>query len=203
MKYYDISLSLGRSTPNWPGSQAFERYEIKSSAITSKIVMASHYATHVDAPKHFLFDKKSVDQLPLPALIGKFKVFTVNSKKQISLDDIAKLEINSGDRVLLKTRNSDFVASRKKFTSDYVSLSAEAAGYLAKKKIALVGIDYFGIEAKGQPGHPTHKVLLAKNIVVVEGLNLKNVPSGRYNGAILPIKISGGDGAPARAILWK
>jgi arylformamidase len=46
-------------------------------------------------------------------------------------------------------------------------------------------------------------VLLAKNIVVVEGLNLKNVPSGRYNGAILPIKISGGDGAPARAILWK
>lgn len=203
MKYYDISLALGPTTPNWPGSQKFVREEIKTSAITSKLVLASHYATHVDAPKHFLFDKKSIDQLPLGALIGKFKVFAVISKKQIMLSDISKLKINFGDRILFKTRNSNFISTKKEFTENYVSLSAEAAVYLAKKEIILVGIDYFGIEAKGQPGHPTHTVLLSKNIVVVEGLNLKNVPAGTYNGAILPIKISGGDGAPARAVLWK
>jgi arylformamidase len=203
MKYYDISLSLGPTAPNWPGSQKFFREEIKSSAITSKLILASHYATHVDAPKHFLFDKSSVDQLPLAAMIGKFKVFAVTSKKQILLADIAKLKINTADRILFKTRNSNFIASKKVFTENYVSLSAKAAAYLAKKKIALVGIDYFGIEAKGQPGHPTHTALLRKNIVIVEGLNLKNIPTGIYNGAILPLKIAGGDGAPARAILWK
>jgi arylformamidase len=203
MKYYDISLLLDSSTPNWPGSQEFSREEIKTSAITSRLSMASHYATHVDAPKHFLFDKKSIDQLPVAALIGKFKVIAVSSKKQIMLADIAKLKINPGDRVLFKTRNSNFIASKKEFTENYISLSAEAAAYLAKKKIFLVGIDYFGIEAKGQPGHPTHTALLSKNIVIVEGLNLKNIPAGIYNGAVLPIKIAGGDGAPARAVLWK
>jgi len=203
MKFYDISLPLGLSTPNWPGSQEFAREEIKSSAITSKLTMASHYATHIDAPKHFLFGKKPVDQLPLPALIGKFKVFAVNSKKQIELSDIVKLKINVGDRILFKTRNSNFIASKKVFTENYVSLSADAAAYLAKKKVVLVGIDYFGIEAKGQAGHPTHTALLSKSIVIVEGLNLKNISAGAYNGAILPLKITGGDGAPARAVLWK
>jgi arylformamidase len=203
MKYYDISLSLGPTTPNWPGSQKFVREEIKTSAITSKLTLASHYATHVDAPKHFIFDKKSIDQLPLAALLGKFKVFALTSKKQIGLADIVGLKINSGDRVLFKTRNSNFISTKKEFTANYVSLSAEAAIYLAKRKIILVGIDYFGIEAKGQPFHPTHTALLSKNIVIVEGLNLKNVPTGTYNGAILPLKIAGGDGAPARGILWK
>ncbi len=203
MKFYDISTTLSANTPQWPGSQAFSREEFNGSAITSKLTLASHYATHVDAPKHFLFDKKSIDQTPVSALIGKFKVFAVASKQQIMVADIAKLKINAGDRILFKTRNSKIIGNKKEFTADYVSLSAEAAIYLAKKKIALVGIDYFGIEAKGQPGHPTHTALLSKNIVIVEGLDLKKVESGTYNGAILPLKIKDGDGAPARAVLWK
>jgi arylformamidase len=203
MKIYDISVSLSPEAPEWPGSQKFEREEFRGSAITSRLTIASHYGTHIDAPKHFLFDKKSIDQIPLAALIGKFKVVEVASKHQIFIKDFSKYKVSAGDKILFKTSNSKFVASRKDFTSDYVSLSVEAAKFLADKKISLVGIDYFGIEAKGQPGHPTHTALLSKNIVVVEGLNLKGVKSGIYSGAILPIKIKEGDGAPARALLWK
>lgn len=203
MKFYDISITLSSDTPNWPGSQPFTREEFSGSAITSMLIMASHYGTHVDAPKHFLFNKKSIDQTPVDALIGKFKVIELQSKSKISVDDIIKLKINAGDRILFKTRNSKFISTKKTFTPNYVSLSGEAAAYLSKKKVALVGIDYFGIEAKGQPGHPTHTALLSKNIVIVEGLNLKNISPGIYNGAILPLKIKDGDGAPARAVLWK
>jgi arylformamidase len=201
--YYDISIPLSPATPAWPGSEPFKREESQGSAITAKLTMPSHYATHVDAPKHFLFDKKSIDQVPVASLVGTFKVFEVTSKVQIMVKDIAKFKINAGDKILFKTSNSKFVGSKKEFTEHYVSLSGEAAAYLAKKKVTLVGIDYFGIEAKGQPGHPTHNALLKKNIVIVEGLDLKKVPTGTYNGAILPLKIKDGDGAPARAVLWK
>ena len=104
--------------------------------------------------------------------------------------------------MLFKTRNSNIVTN-KKFTTDYVSLTPGAASYLVSKKVLLVGNDYFGLEAKSAPGHPVHKTLLAAGIVMVEGLYLKNVKAGAYDGAILPLKIKDGDGSPARAILWK
>jgi arylformamidase len=202
MKFYDITVPLSPATANWPGGVEYRREEIVGTAIVSTLTIRSHYATHVDAPKHFLFDKKSIDQLPLNILVGKYKVFALKSKQQISEADLKPFKINPGDRILFKTRNSTLV-TKAAFTRDYVSLSTEAARYLAKKKIALVGIDYFGIEAKGNPGHMVHKTLLSKNIVIVEGVNLSKITPGTYNGAILPLKIEGGDGAPARAILWR
>jgi arylformamidase len=156
----------------------------------------------VDAPKHFLFDKQSVDQLPLSTLVGKFKVVEVKSKKQIKIADFKHAKIQKSDRILFKTINSNIVTGAK-FDPNYISLSAEAAKYLASKKIALVGIDYFGIEQKGDPKHLVHKILLKNNITIVEGLNLQKIKPGIYNGAILPLKIENGDGAPARAVLWK
>ncbi len=202
MTFYDITVPLSPKTANWPGGVKYRREEIRTSAIVSTLTIRSHYATHVDAPRHFLFDKKGVDALPLSAMIGKFKVFEVKSKKLILKADIIKFNISKNDRVLFKTINSNIVTGAK-FDPDYVSLSAEAAQYLAQKKISLVGIDYFGIEAKGSPGHLVHKTLLKNNIVIVEGLNLQKIKPGTYNGAILPLKIEDGDGAPARAVLWK
>lgn len=202
MTFYDITVPLSPQTANWPGGVAYKREEIKTSAIVSTLTIRSHYATHVDAPKHFLFDKKSVDELPLSAMIGKYKVFNVTSHQEILLSDIRDLKIQAGDRVLFRTINSNIVTGQK-FDPNYVSLSIKAAEYLAKKKIALVGIDYFGIEAKGSPGHLVHKTLLRNNIVIVEGLNLQKIKPGIYQGAILPLKIEGGDGSPARAVLWK
>ena len=107
-----------------------------------------------------------------------------------------------GERLLFKTRNSKLY-KKGKFTADYVSLSLEGARYLTHKKIFLVGTDYLGIEAKSAPGHPVHKTLLAAGIVNVEGLDLSKIKPGIYNLAVLPLKIRAGDGAPARAVLWR
>jgi arylformamidase len=202
MNYYDITVPLSPHTANWPGGVEYKRVEERTSAIVSTITLRSHYATHVDAPRHFLFNNKGVDAIAPNILIGEYKVFAVKSHDQITLKDINLLDIKRGDRILFKTINSNIITG-KKFNPNYVSLSVEAAEYLAKKKIALVGIDYFGIEAKGSPGHLVHMTLLKNNIVIVEGVNLQNIKPGKYQGAILPLKIEGGDGAPARAVLWK
>ncbi|HVY67978.1 MAG TPA: cyclase family protein [Patescibacteria group bacterium] len=202
MKYYDITIPISEATPEWPGDTAYRREERQTSAIVSKITMSSHFGTHVDAPRHFLFHKASVDKLALEKLTGKFRVAESKAFPLIPLSDVQKLNVKPGDKILFKTRNAR-LNTKPQFTADYASLSLEAAKYLAAKKIALVGIDYFGIEAKSAPGHPVHLALLSKGVVVVEGLNLNAVKPGTYQGAILPMKITGGDGAPARAVLWK
>lgn len=202
MQFYDLSLPLSGATPEWPGDTKFKRAESKTSAIVSKLTLSSHFATHVDAPRHFLFNQIGVDSLPLNAFIGRFRVVKIASGPLITEAEVKKIKPRRGERLLFKTGNSQIVAS-KKFTPNYVSLSLAAAKFLAQTGVALVGIDYFGIEAKSAPGHPVHKTLMAKKIAIAESLNLSKVSPGVYRGAILPLKITGGDGAPARAVLWR
>lgn len=202
MKIYDLSITLSPRTITWPGEPPMKRKEFRTSAITSRLDMPSHFGTHIDAPRHFLFGKSGIDNIALSKLVGKAKVFAIKSPNLISLSDVKKLPIKEHDKIFFKTRNSGLL-KKKKFTSDYVSVSLEAARYLAKKKIDLVGIDYFGVEAKSAPGHPVHRALLKAGIVIIEGADLSSVPQGQYQVAALPLKLKNGDGAPTRVLLWK
>lgn len=202
MRFWDISLPLDHTTIAWPGDTKFTRKENRGSGIVSKLILSTHAGTHIDAPKHFLFDRNGVDQIALSKLIGMARVLPINSANQIIAKDLKRFTIKAHDKILFKTRNSKLLRG-KKFTADYVSLSLEGAKYLAGKNIDLVGTDYFGIEAKGSAGHPVHKVLLKSGIVVLEGADLSKVKPGIYNIAALPLKIKAGDGSPARAVLWK
>ncbi|MBI4053835.1 MAG: cyclase family protein [Candidatus Doudnabacteria bacterium] len=202
MKFFDATYPLSERTIPWPGDVQFSRKEKKGTAITSKLTMSSHAGTHIDAPRHFLFNRGGVDKIALDKLIGPARVVKSASFPLITLEEIKKIRPQKADKLLFKTRNQKLLKSRS-FHSDYVSLSFPAAKFLASKKIDLVGIDYFGIEPKSAPGHPVHKTLLLAGIVIVEGLDLSRVPAGKYNMAALPLKIKNGDGAPSRVVLWK
>jgi arylformamidase len=102
--------------------------------------------------------------------------------------------------VLFKTRNSD-LWDMPEFQNDYVGLNVEAADWLIDNGTRLVGIDYLSIDAPGNPDLPAHRALLDNEIVVVEGLDLRQVSPGRFNLVCLPMKIEGSEGAPARVIL--
>ena len=105
-------------------------------------------------------------------------------------------------RLLLRTDNSAlWAADPHAFPDEYVSLSAEGARWLVDNRIRLIGIDFLSIEARGAPGHPTHRTLLEAGVVILEGLDLSGVEPGEYTLVCFPLKIAGGDGAPARAVL--
>ena len=82
-------------------------------------------------------------------------------------------------------------------------IDAPAARQLVNSRVKLVGIDYLSIERFDTEKHETHHILLSKNIVILEGLDLRKVTAGLYELICLPLKIAGGsgDGAPARTIL--
>ncbi len=91
--------------------------------------------------------------------------------------------------------------AKPEFHSDYVSVSEHLARELVDREIVLVGIDYLGVEKKSNPGHPVHTVLLENEVVVIEGLDLVDVPAGKYEFFCGPIKFSGIDGSTARVFL--
>lgn len=210
MRVFDLSLPLHKGMVVWPGDEDFEIEEKRGTAIVSEIEMSTHTGTHIDAPRHFLFNNQTVDKISISKLIGKCKLIEIKDvtegfsppRRLIEISDFAGLKIKPHAKILFKTRNSKLL-KLKKFTANYVSLSLPAAKYLVSKKIDLVGIDYYGIEAKSAPGHPVHKTLLRAGVVIVEGLDLAKVKPGAYNLAVLPLKIVGSDGSPARAVLWK
>jgi arylformamidase len=157
----------------------------------------------VDAPYHCYSNGKGIDEVPLFALVGEAYVadFTRVSRF-ISKKDLQEIKgIGAIEILLCKTKNSEFRLIQKEFDRSYIYVSAEAAKYLKKTNIRTLGVDYLSVEGYNSIEPSTHKILLDSGIVIVEGLNLRNVKPGFYRFCCLPLKFKGLDGAPARAIL--
>lgn len=207
MKIYDITLPISGNMPVWPGDPKVhitKRLEIRSgdSCNLSQLDMGSHTGTHIDAPYHFEEDGLRLDQLPIERLIGKARLFHISSIEEIGLDAVKSLRLNGVQRVLFKTANSDYWKSNMSvFVEEFIAITNGAAQYLVEAGIILVGVDYLSVEKFGNKGHEVHHTLLRNGVVVLEGLNLSDIPPGDYELIALPLKIKDGDGSPARVVL--
>lgn len=206
-RFIDISVPLGPDMPIWPGSSVVQikrtmRLDDGDQANVSRIDCNVHAGTHIDAPRHYLEDGDTVDQVPLDVLMGPAIVAFLPKPSVISADTLASINLpDETKRLLLRTRNSELWASGvTDFRKDYVALTSDAAQWLVDHDIKLIGIDYLSI----QPFHDsplTHKTLLKANVIILEGLNLAAVHPGMYDLICLPIRLVGAEGAPARAVL--
>jgi arylformamidase len=170
----------------------------------SKYCVGAHSGTHVDAPLHFLEGGFAIDRLDVGRLIGKAHVLEIPSNVHaITSDVLEKQRWRGHERLLFKTMNSaqDWLM-QPSFQQEYCYLAPDAAELLATEPLAMVGIDYLSVE--GFQHEPrTHRALLGNSIAVVEGLRLGGIPAGDYEIVVLPLKIVGHEGAPARALLRK
>ncbi len=208
MKIYDITVPISENVPVYEGDP---KVQIKvtnaiasgDAANVSRLCCGVHTATHVDAPVHFIEGTRRVHELELEKLIGKCRVIEIDENvTAIQIEHIKNLE--GVERVLFKTRNSDFWNdSSQGFRKDFTYIAPDAAKTLVELKIKLVGIDYLSVEKFGSEDFATHITLLEKEVVIIEGLDLREVAAGDYELICLPLKIVGGigDGAPARTIL--
>lgn len=208
MTIHDISVTISPSLPTWPGDPVLELEQIESmdkgaQANVTRISASVHLGTHVDAPRHFLNDGRTVEALPLDVLTGPCYVVQLpDGIEAITSEVLERTEIAPDmKRILFGTRNSHLWAKgESKFQTDFVAITDDGAEWLVEHGVQLVGVDYLSVAPYGD-SVATHKVLLEAGIVVVEGLNLSKVMRGFYELYCLPLKIAGADGAPARAIL--
>ncbi len=203
---YDISLPLDTHSAVYPGNPpiritAQQAISQGASANVSALSFGSHTGTHVDAPKHFFDDGAGVDMLPLDVLMGRAVVVHMPDDVMAVGEAHLRLhELEAHSRVLIKTRNSAFIREPT-FRPDYTYLAPDGAEYLVSLGIRLVGVDYLSIEQFHSGHHRTHRTLLEKGVVIVEGLDLSQPPMGPYDLRVLPLRFAGLDGAPARAVL--
>ncbi len=193
--------------PNNPkfSIQRVQNLEKGDSANVSLITIGTHTGTHIDAPSHFVSGGKTIDQISLEALNGTAKLLDLRGNDEITKKLLSHYDIVSGDIVILKTDNSN-VFHGEAVLKDYVTLDYEAAEYLAEKNIKMICIDYMTIErprAKRVAGRSIHNILLSKEVLIAEMLDLTQVVEGIYQVYCFPINIAGADGAPARVVLFK
>ena len=155
----------------------------------------------MDAPAHFVRGGIGIDEMPSEAAIGSARVIPIRDRTSIKVDELVRHSIRRGERILFKTHNSDHCWDTDSFFEDFVYLSAAAAQYLVERQVRLVGVDYLSVGGFRADGAETHQALLKAGIWIIEGLNLKRVRPGRVQLVCLPLKIVGGDGAPARALV--
>ena len=204
---YDISVLLGSESITFPSDTPYSRdllLTIKDDGIcnVSKLILSAHAGTHLDFPLHFVPDGKSIDDYSVHDFILPTQVVHIDDKESINPPELEKIDIKEGDAILFKTENSINDRCRKGvFSEKFVYLSAEGAAFCVTKKVSLVGIDYVSIDRFGDVTSPAHHILLGNNILILEGINLKEIAPGRYTLFCLPLKIRGGEASPVRAML--
>ena len=208
MKVYDVSVLMSGEIPTWPGDPGISIKQYKSMARGDRsnvthLDMGAHTGTHIDAPFHFEADGIGIDQLPLDVLLGPCHVYDLTElSESIDLPTLKNLDLEGVTRVLFKTRNSIWWKNGdRQFHTDFVYLSHAGAQFLLERGVKLVGIDYLSIEKYKSPDHATHHALLRKEVIIIEGLNLTEVPAGDYELIALPMRLKGADGAPTRVVL--
>jgi arylformamidase len=205
----DISLGIGPSMLTWPGDPPVEidpakRLAKGDPANVSELRLGTHTGTHVDPPFHFIDGAPTAEALDLNVLVGPAVVADLRGAgATITPAELEALNLPSGtERLLFRTPNSElWTSSPVKFPDSYTALTPDGARWCVDRGIQLVGTDFLSIEQRGAPGHPTHVTLLKAGTIILEGLDLWPVEPGAYDLFVLPLKILGGDGAPARAIL--
>ena len=177
----------------FPGDPAPEKKSLQSVANgdvcnLTALSMCAHNGTHVDAPFHFLNDGKTVDQMGLEPFVGD--CFVTRHEGDVTAVDAAW--------ILTQARAAN--ADKRILIGGNATVTAEAAREFAQAGILLLGNESQTVGPEDAPME-VHLILLGAQVVLLEGLVLKDVPAGKYHLSAAPLNLGGCDGAPCRAYL--
>ncbi len=203
---YDISVPL-EAVSVYPGDRQFSQEwmsSLKDGADynLSALTLSSHAGTHLDAPAHLLKNGMTLDKYPINRFIVPAEVISVEGDESIPALAIPDLEKNKGEALLFKTQNSRRGILRSKvFSEEFVYLSLEAAKLCVSSGVSLVGIDSLSVDKYEDTSLPAHHALLENDVLILEGIDLADVPCGRYTLICLPLRVKDAEASPARAVL--
>ena len=213
MKIFDISRTLSGDLAPWPGDVDF-RFKLNgqipqgSSVNVGMISMSLHNGSHADARFHFEQDGWTMEQAKLETYIGPAVVADLSRKyangsmPQMTIDDLASYgdQLRDAPRLLLKT---NIWPDSAVFPKQIPTIARDVPAWLQERGVKLLGFDVPSVDEITSKDLVNHHAIAAAGINIIESLDLSAIEAGLYNLAALPLKISGGDGSPVRAILWR
>lgn len=213
MKIIDLSLTLDNECQTcnvpWHTKVSVERLGTieEVGRNTSRFVLGSHSATHMDAPSHFFEGAKNIDQVDLDCCIGEVTCIDMRHKKEkdiVMLADVKDLQITQR---MLFVFGWDQWWKTSKYYENMPYFEQEAIEYLVAHGMRFMAMDTPSPDTTAAIGKkddsPNHKFLLSKEVVIVEYLtNTSEIDFKKKHEIIaLPLKLQGADGSPARVIL--
>lgn len=213
---YDLTHRVEEETYHPAGFPAFQTYETMYAhgCRSARMTLSLHFATHLDAPYHFVEDGKRLDDFHIRDFIGEAVVLDLSetygpdkAKSQAitatSLKACLKktgLQINAGDMVIVHTGwHRVYYSNPLKYYRDFCTFSAEAGAWLAEQKVRLVGVDACDVDERKffeTPPFtpPNHSVnFLPNDIFIIEnvGGEIEKVLNRRVNLIVAPLNITG------------
>ena len=201
---YDISVAVRVGTPEWPGDAPFEcgwttRIAGGASVNLSTIAGSPHVGTHADAPLHVDDGWPATDALPLAAFIGRALLIDVSDVAEgplpLAADDP---RLDRVERLLMRTSRT---IADGAFPAAWPVLAVQTATALAARGLRLLGVDAPSVDERENRTLDVHRALFAGGAFVLENLDLRHVPEGRYELIAPPQRLVGLDAAPVRAVL--
>ena len=205
-RIYDLSLTIHNKLPVWPGDEPVTITQTSfiatgDSCNVGHVAIGMHAGTHVDLPLHFIGDGRDAVTADLSKFMGRAVVLAIDEPVAVGPEPLRKAAIEPGDIVLLNIARNNDLLMKDEFCRDYVYLTSEGAEFLIAKGIKAVGINSFSIERFAASDAPVHHLLLSREIMILEGLNLRHIQPGRYQIYFFPLKLENGNGSPVRAVL--
>lgn len=202
-KIFDISMALDAQTPEWPEDVPFNfrlsvTQEQSGSVNIGELSTSTHMGTHIDAPFHYDKNGMKVDELPLDVYLTKAQVVDVAEIQNVSVENLPEIA-EDVQAVLLRTAAWQ---DRTAFPVSWPEFDTAIAEWMARKGIRLLGVDVPSVDPQTSKDLPMHQAMNRNGRFILEGIVLDGVPAGVYQLAALPLKITGADGSPVRAVLY-
>lgn len=201
---HDISILVQPGTPEWPGDVPFScgwsaRIDEGASINLSHVEGSPHVGTHADAPLHVHDRWPASHELPLERFIGPAFVLDVDRAPDGPLElDVDDPRFGGCERLLLRTGRT---IADGVFPASWPVLSRETVLAFIANGVTLVGVDCPSVDERASKTLEVHRTLFEGGAYVLENLDLRSVPEGRYRLIALPQRLYGLDAAPVRAVL--
>lgn len=203
-RIWDISPPLGAGAPVFPGDAAFGfgwKWRIGPGVPVNvgTLTLSPHTGAHADAPLHYADGAPAIGQVALEPFLGPCRVIHAIGCGPLVRPEHVRPALDDGlpPRVLLRT----FERQPAGWVDDFAAFAPETIELLAERGVRLVGIDTASVDPSTSKDLPSHHVLLAHDLRVLENLVLDDVPAGDYELIALPLKLVEADASPVRAVL--
>ena len=202
---WDISQTLRPGLPVWPGDTPFSHRprwtigEDGSPVNVAAFETSTHAGTHADAPLHYDPAGQGAGELDLAPYVGPCRLVDARAAGPVvTRAFLAERVVDPPPRVLLRTYDT---FPHDAWESDFTPVAAEAIHWLADQGVVLVGVDAPSLDPETSKTMAAHHAVRERNMRILEGLVLDDVPPGDYELIALPLKLEGLDSSLVRAVL--
>jgi arylformamidase len=200
---YDITPPISGRLKVWPGDTPPSREVLcdmrRGDNITLSTLRATvHLGAHADAPSHYGADAPAIHERSLDYYLGPCQVVRLAVARGTRITPAMLPQSVRAPRVLIATGT---YPDPEEFNTDFAALSPDLVERLNEQGVQLIGVDTPSVDLFDSKDLPSHKMFLACDMAILEGLVLKDVPEGTYELIALPLKLTGFDASPVRAIL--